>query len=396
MMYYEKALMALANNNREDYFKNLNEGLKDNEIYCYYLCYSDDFTKDNYKALMDKNDNYSYAVRCKLAIDKGNIKKAIEYAKLSDTGIAYYDLSRYYRSIESDVDEERMLEEACKRGLVIAYDKYALLYRFGLLLSNLNEFVVDIITKAFEAKFVNGYYAYAKLFEEGKYVKKDLYKAIDIYNEFINERPNEEYPIGLKLLGIYEQLNDYNKMYVICKDLLKENYGGFVVYRYLAYIHGLKGSSYYDLTKCMIYNKALIAQNKGADPCYKLALIYKDKIKDIYMAKKYAKKFENYLLDYDISDSNYDLEKIVDIDRTRATLDKTEYFVLGSQLLLEKKNFEAFNMFVKGFLLDQFDCYTQLKNCYQYGIGVEKDLQIAAALDIIMETDLLFQKKKKR
>jgi len=73
----------------------------------------------------------------------------------------------------------------------------------------------------------------------------------------------------------------------------------------------------------------------------------------------------------------------------RKNIDKNDYYEIG---IKEKSQENAYNAFLKGFLLDQKKCFIELAKFYKEGIIVEKDINIYNALVKCSNNTLVFKK----
>lgn len=395
MNYFEKALIALKKSDREDYKNYILKGINEKEVYSYYLGYlfllEIDMTE--FESLVNEDNDYSLAVKGQQMIMRGKVEDGIDLLKKSNTGIAKYNLYVYYIENGDSHNAKIYLDEGMELNFSLAFYEYTKDLRLDGELTRFEmngEKFVYACDKGIEFGFIDAYYAKAKLYEEGFYLPNDLNKAIDLYNQL----PESEFSYSaINLIKDYYALKDFNNVYDICIDYLKTNqlFKEIVIY-YLSKIYEQEEFEKYDLIKSLIYKKLLITSTQSETYVLEIANIYYSKLKDINMATLYV-KFFNKLMDYnDSCFSLYDSyeDMIFELENhRRKNIDKNDYYKNG---IKEKSQENAYNAFLKGFLLDQKKCFTELAKFYKEGIMVSRDINIYNALVKSINNILVFKK----
>lgn len=397
-MYFEEAMIAFANQDKEKCKEYLNKGIENNEVYAYY--YADQFLMpidyERFEELKKEDNPYALAVRGKEILHDDE-KLGIALLESSDCGVAKYNLYTHYYENDEEKKAQTYLEQAIGYDFPLAYKDFAREIKLDgdyipIAINGMNH--LDICDKAISYGFVDGYYAKAHLYEEGHAVEKDLNKAIEIYKLL----PDSEYSYrNIDLIRNYYNLGEYEEVYDLCMDYVskKELFEEIAIKR-LGDIYSQESFSKYDLIKSLIYKKSLITSNQCENEVIEIAYIYYEHFKNFYMAQQYVNFFKE-LVDYNdtcmVHYENY-IEMIYDVDEYEEdNPDKTDYYSIGRKALKNKNYKESYEAFLSGFMLDDNKCFIELIKFYLEGIIVEKDIAIAQALNKAANNELLFKKK---
>lgn len=396
MYYFEKALISLKKGNKEDYKINIINGINNCEPYAYYLGYNYPIAidMDKYNEILDENNDFSKAAKGKMMMLDGNLD-GLELLKESNTGIAKYELYKYYSELDDIKNAKIYLDEAIKFEFSLAYYEYAFDLKINGSLTRFEmngEKFFDMCDKAISYGFFDGYYAKAKLYEEGFYIAKDVNKAIELYKQL----PDSEYAYrNIYLIRDYYELEDYDNAYKLCIEYIeREEMLKAIASHYLSKIYEKKDSKYYNLIKSLIYKKSLVTSIQSETYIIEIAKIYYD-LGNKYMASEYIRLF-NQLIEYNDTCislfDNYD-DLIYELEEFNGKKDKTNYYKLVYKFKNEGNDKETYEASLNGFLCDQKDCYNLLANFYNKGIVVEKDLNIVKVLAKASKNVLIFRKK---
>lgn len=399
MYYFEKALIETKKGNHDLAIEYAEAGVKKNEPYSFYLLGDDNFTERRIEKNFNLNDPYLLATLSKIELDEFDIDEGLELAGKSNTGLAYYNLYLFFKEHNDRNNERIPLIKAYELKFSLAYFAFADKY-----LEDVNspyyyhngKMFIDSFKKSIKLGYINGYKAYIKYLTRSDASKSNLSKAITLLDQLLELSSSFKDTVYTNKIDIYHRLKEYDLEYELCLKAINEKvYSQQIYYTYLASVYSNKKFLKYDILKSLIFYKASIGKYRNFTSTLETAKIYNSVYKNKYMSQEYIRLFKKqeeyndlcfslfedyWSLIHKYEDSNYILK------------DKNNYYEIGKKYLDNNDYINAYDLFKKGFLLDQKKCFKALAQFYKKGIVVEKDITLYKALIDITKSCVIFEK----